>query len=107
MSVQNSLEYDFAVNGLSPTAGNVAIAAGSTSSTPLPANVEYIALVATVPCRFRLSVGASTAVATDPLIAANQTPLIVKINTSQAITISTIQEGAVTGLLSFCRAYEA
>lgn len=87
------------------TAGVVASGA-TTASVTLPAGIELLMLSANVAAHYRLTVGASSAVATDPLLTPGQGPLVIKLNASQTYTISAIQDAAA-GSLSYVVVKEA
>lgn len=86
-------------------AGFLAIGAASVSAA-LPAGTECIVLSASGNAHFRLTVGASTAVATDPMITSNSQMQTFKLNPTQTWTLSIIQDGASTGNVSYFPVYE-
>lgn len=88
------------------SSGVIAIGAASVSAA-LPASTELIALSSSGNAHFRFSSGASTAVATDPMITSNSQIQLFKLDPSVAITLSAIQDGASTGNLSWFRVFEA
>lgn len=80
----------------------VTIAISAISATvALPADVAVVRIATPVACHFRFSVGAGTAVATDPLLTTMSCEYIgVPVG---ATNISVIQEGAVTGTATVTR----
>lgn len=105
MSIQNGYIYNFFPDG-SCVCGNLALGAASVSVT-LPANIENLYLTSSGNCHFRISVGAANAVVTDPLITAQQGPIVVKLSPNTAYTLSTIQDGAATGILNYVKVAES
>lgn len=88
------------------TAGVVASGAASASVT-LPAGIELLMLAANVACHYRLTIGASNAVATDPLLTPGCEPFVIKLNASQTYTISAISDTAAAFNLSYVVVKEA
>lgn len=104
MAIQNGYIFNFNPDG-SSVGGNITL--GASASTTLPANIENLLLVCTGNCHFRLSVGASTAVVTDPLLSPQQGPTVVKLSPSLIYTLSVVQDAAATGILSWIKVAES
>jgi hypothetical protein len=83
----------------------IAIGAASVSVT-LPAGTELVGLSASGNCHFRFTNGASTAVATDPMMMASSQIQTFKLPSNTVWTLSAIQDGSSTGNLSVFRIYE-
>jgi len=90
-----------------PSAGVVA-AGATTASVTLAAGIELLMLSASVGLHYRMTIGASSAVVTDPLLMPGQGPLVVKLNASQTYTLSAINDVTATvGVLSYVTVKEA
>lgn len=85
--------------------GNLVIGAASVSVT-LPVGIECLALSTAANCHFRLTQGASTAVATDPMITASSQIQTVKLPANIIWTLSAIQDGASAGNLNYFPVFE-
>lgn len=86
-------------------AGNLVIGAASVSVT-LPVGIECLALSTAANCHFRITNGASTAVATDPLITASSQIQTFKLPSNIVWTLSAIQDGASAGNLNYFPVFE-
>lgn len=107
MSVQNAYQYNFNADGSSVSATSATLSATS-ASLVLPVGVECVILTCTGACHFRFSIGASTAVTSDPMLAPNQGPVVVKLpTTTTAYTLSYVAEGTPVGVLNYVKIAEA
>jgi hypothetical protein len=105
MSISNAYIIDFQSNGNS-TSG-YAPATTTSSSVTLPAGIETLMLLATATTHFRLSIGASTALTTDPALFVQQGPVVIKLpQPALAWTLSLITD-ATTSNVSWVRVMEA
>lgn len=109
--MNNAYIYDFQANTGGPTSGTFTATTTSASVT-LPAGIETVILIASAAIHFRFTVGASTAVQSDPMIVSGMSPLVVKLpQENVAWTLSAITDSvtAVTGnqALSWSKVAEA
>lgn len=86
-------------------AGVLALGAASVSAT-LPANTETVVLSSSGNAHFRFTQGASSAVATDPMITSNSQMQTFRLPANVIWTLSIIQDAASTGNLSYFPVYE-
>lgn len=105
MSGLDKTIIDFSEAGLAGS-GVIAIT-GTSASATLPLQTELLLLTSTASgAHFRCSVGASTALVTDPMITQGIT-LVVKLNPDLAYTLSAIGDtGVTTGNVSYTRVME-
>ena len=89
-----------------PSAGVVA-AGATTASVTLPAGIELLMLAVNTAAHYRLTIGASSAVITDPLLTPGAQPFVIKLNASQTYTLSAISDTATVGVLSYVICKEA
>lgn len=90
-----------------PSAGVIQTPTASASVT-LAAGIELLALTAIGNVHYRLTIGASTAVQTDPSLTQGAQPFVVKLNASQTYTLSAILDATTAaGSLSYVTVKEA
>lgn len=90
-----------------PSAGVIQTPTASTSVT-LAAGIELLMLATVGIIHYRLTIGASTAVQTDPILAAGADPFVLKLNASQTYTLSAILDATTAaGSLSYVTVKEA
>lgn len=80
----------------------------TTTSVTLPVGIELLMLAAVGVIHYRLTIGASSAVQTDPVLAQGCEPFVVKLNASQTYTLSAILDATTAaGSLSYVVVKEA